>query len=566
MRVLKKLYSFNTVKIAVDDFRHLKNNTIAIVVIIGLIVVPPLYAWFNLAAMWNPYENTGNLKVAIVNNDVGYTGNLAPLEINVGEKLINGIKSNNDFSWVVTSEEKALDKVKSGKYYAAILIPENFSECMMSVVTSKPHQAKIKYYCNEKTNALTPTITKQGADALQNSIQENFCKEAVSISLKLVNNVSDLSKEDTNDVINNLQNNLSNIRTDMNTAAEELSALAGTLKSIETLTDVGVIQSYKGRIAEYKKVLDKYAEYLPAPVYDDIKKLDSVSNEIITNGKNGYAALCSELVSASIRLKNSSDDIQEINRRIDEARNSDDLALLQKILMQNEDTIASFFAQPVELKTTEVYPSSSYGTAMTPFFTCLSLWIGGTVMVALLKVELEKKRREKLVNFRYYQEYFGRGVLFGLIGLGQALLLLAGNLCFLEIDCKHPFYFILAGVIAGAVFVNMIYTFTASFGDVGKAICVLLLVMQVAGSGGTMPIEMMPKAFQIVYPLMPFVHAMTAMREAIYGLYGNTYWIELAKLGIYTAFSLVLGIVLRLPVIRLSRYFKSKLEETRVIG
>ena len=566
MRILRKLYNFNTVKIAVDDFRHLKNNTIAIVVIIGLIVVPPLYAWFNIAAMWDPYENTGNLKVAMVNNDDGYIGKLAPLEINIGETLINEIKSNDDFSWVVTDEESALDNVRSGKYYAAIVIPENFSDCMMSIVTSTPHQAQIKYYCNEKSNALAPTITKKGADALQNRVQEDFCKEAVSFSLKLINNVSNLSKEDTDNLINNLQNNLSNIRTDMTTAAETLSALAGTLKSIETLTDVVIIESYKSKIAEYKKVLDKYEEYLPASVYDDIEELDAKSNEIITNAKNGYTTLCNDLVSTSSKLKNSSEDIEKLNRKIDEARNSDDLALLQRILMQNENTVASFFAQPVELKTTEVYPSSSYGTAMTPFFTCLSLWIGGTVMVALMKVELERKRREKLVKFRYYQEYFGRGVLFGFIGLCQALLLQAGNICFLEIYCKHPFYFILAGVIAGAVFVNMIYTFTASFGDVGKAICVLLLVMQVAGSGGTMPIEMMPKAFQIVYPLMPFVHAMTAMREAIYGLYGNTYWIELAKLGIYTAFSLVLGIVLRLPVIRLSRYFKSKLEETRVIG
>ena len=93
----------------------------------------------------------------------------------------------------------------------------------------------------------------------------------------------------------------------------------------------------------------------------------------------------------------------------------------------------------------------------------------------------------------------------------------------------------------------------------------VLMVIQVAGSGGTFPIEMTPEFFQRVYLLMPFSHAMTAMREAIAGFYGNTYWIELGYLSLFMAASLLLGLVLRRPVIRMNEAFAEKLEDTRLM-
>lgn len=115
------------------------------------------------------------------------------------------------------------------------------------------------------------------------------------------------------------------------------------------------------------------------------------------------------------------------------------------------------------------------------------------------------------------------------------------------------------------MYVNIIYTLTVSFGDVGKAICVILLVIQVAGSGGTFPIEMAPSFFQKVYQFLPFTHSMGAMREAIAGLYGNIYVKELGTLGLFLIFSLLLGLVFRKPVIRLNELFTEKLEETKLM-
>ena len=127
----------NVWKIFQRDMMRVRNNVIALVVIIGISVVPCLYAWFNIAASWDPYSNTGNLKVAVASVDEGYEGSLIPIEINIGDKVLSALRENTQMEWVFTTEEKATSGVKSGKYYAAIVIPKDFSNKMMSVFSEK---------------------------------------------------------------------------------------------------------------------------------------------------------------------------------------------------------------------------------------------------------------------------------------------------------------------------------------------------------------------------------------------------------------------------------------------
>ena len=238
---------------------------------------------------------------------------------------------------------------------------------------------------------------------------------------------------------------------------------------------------------------------------------------------------------------------------------------MKNILGSDPADVSAFIAAPVQKETKVLYPVENYGSAMAPFYTALSIWVGGIVLVAMLKTTVSKETKNKLSHVKNYQMYFGRYILFLLMGLIQSGLICLGDLFFLGIQCEHPVLFLLSGWITSIVFVNIIYTLTVSFGDIGKAVCVVLLVMQVAGSGGTFPIEVAPKFFRLVYPLLPFTHSMTAMRECIGGLYGNTYWLELGKLGIFFVLSLFLGLVLRKPVIRLNELFMEKLESTKLM-
>lgn len=189
----------------------------------------------------------------------------------------------------------------------------------------------------------------------------------------------------------------------------------------------------------------------------------------------------------------------------------------------------------------------------------------GVVLAAMLKVNVSGKALTGVFNPKPHETYIGRSLLFIAIGLLQSSLICLGDLFYLNIQCQHPVYFLFAGWFTSIVYVSIIYALTVSFGDIGKAVCVVLLVMQVAGSGGTFPIEVAPDFFQKVYPLLPFTHSMNAMRECIAGFYSTVYWKELGTLALFLIPALLLGLLLRKPVIRLNDAFTEKLESTKLI-
>ena len=242
-----------------------------------------------------------------------------------------------------------------------------------------------------------------------------------------------------------------------------------------------------------------------------------------------------------------------------------DFSELEDLISGDKDSISSFLAAPVELKTNKVYPIENYGSSMAPFYSTLSIWIGGIVLVAMLKVTVSENGTTGLKHLKLHQIYLGRYLIFLILGLLQSTLICLGDLFYLGIQCKHPFLFLLAGWVSNIVYVNIIYTLTVSFGDIGKAVSVVLLVMQVAGTGGTFPIEVAPGFFKAVYPLLPFTHSMAALREAVGGLYGMDYWIDLGKLCIFLMVSLIVGLVLRKPIIKVNEAFSEKLEETKIM-
>lgn len=725
-------------KIFTGDLKRIQKNAIAWIVILGLSVVPSLYAWFNIAASWDPYSNTGSLKVAVANTDKGYEGDLLPLNINMGEQVISGLRENNQLKWVFTTKKKAVEGVKSGKYYAAIVIPESFSSDMMSLFSEDVKHSDILYYLNEKENAIAPKVTDKGAGAVQKQIDELFTKTISEVGLELMDGLSSMmTQEDSKEAISRVNENIGQI-------ADDLSAAAGTVKafsnmtgsmqqmmestaaflnqtgnSTETnaslLTDTGnsvsslkdalsgtteginqvlmqgssvysavsdqvdqtftslsgdasaAEQSLNGLAGEVQTIIDRYTAFrdslqqisdaLPESLQLIKEQLGSVIGKLNTSiaqqegvrdklneaadkisqsvqdagtyqselkalaeqsagqissvqadyeqnvkGKldelfgtlgntndavssilarlnestqgienlSGSAAsdlgkLKTALDTSVSLLEESSAKISEVRQKLESAAQDGDFQTLKDVLTNSPDVVSEFIAAPVKMETKDLYPVENYGSAMAPFYSTLSIWVGGIILVAMMKVTLSEERKKELGNVKNYQIYLGRYLLFLIMGLIQSGLICLGDLFFLGIQCEHPFLFLLTGWITSIVYVNIIYTLTVSFGDVGKAVCVVLLVMQVAGSGGTFPIEMTPEFFQKVYPLLPFTHSMGAMRETIAGMYGNTYLTELGKLGVFLAASLCLGLVLRKPVIRLNELIIEKLEETKLM-
>ena len=268
---------------------------------------------------------------------------------------------------------------------------------------------------------------------------------------------------------------------------------------------------------------------------------------------------------AAKTMKSEGKDLQRTAKDLRTAVQSGESETVRELLGSDTQTISAFLSAPVDLDTKAMYPVENYGSAMAPFYSVLAIWVGAIVLVAMLKVNLDEERKRELEDLKNHQMYLGRMIFFLIMGLLQSGLVCLGDLFFLEIQCEHPLYFLFAGWITGIVFTIIMYTLTISFGDVGKAVAVVLLVIQVAGSGGTFPIEMTPQFFQSVYKLLPFTHAMSAMRECIGGFYENTYWISLGYLGIYVIIFLFIGLVLRKPIIRLNEKFTEKLESTKLM-
>ena len=156
-----------------NDIRSVTKNLIVFVVIVGISILPALYAWFNIASNWDPYSNTGNLAFAVCNNDKGIE--YKAVKITAGDKIVENLKQNDKMGWVfVDSASEAEEGVKTGEYYAAIVIPEDFSENLLSVTTGKFEQSKLEYYVNEKKNAIAPKITDKGISALEESIDSAY--------------------------------------------------------------------------------------------------------------------------------------------------------------------------------------------------------------------------------------------------------------------------------------------------------------------------------------------------------------------------------------------------------
>lgn len=724
----------NVWKIFQRDMMRVRNNVIALVVIIGISVVPCLYAWFNIAASWDPYSNTGNLKVAVASVDEGYEGSLIPIEINIGDKVLSALRENTQMEWVFTTEEKATSGVKSGKYYAAIVIPKDFSNKMMSVFSEKVEKPEITYYSNAKENAIAPKVTDKGAGAVQRQVNEVFIETVSDTTLTVLQAVSNMTQASgAETIVDNLNTNLNQIAGDLTASAgllESFSDMTGSaqkllnstteflqtvqqqtkesrqtfqetsktfsglddsmdaaadsvgtaLKSAENVYDqmdqvisgafsdesadaqqiastldtlagqVGnVVTAYTSVRDSVAAVADKYPETSPlvdaivvrmdtsiqqqknlqSKLQDSAKGLRDATTDLgtarselknlaaknrenmsgvsasykssvqkslnqlsasLTSSKQEISSLLSQLDQSAngiYKLTDTADsDLSEIQKvlgdsgellteasdriadttaKLDEMETSGDFSELEALISGDKSAISTFLAAPVSLDTHKIYEIANYGSSMAPFYSVLSIWIGGIVLVAMLKVNVSENCTKGLKNVKLHQIYFGRFITFMIVGLFQSTLIALGDLLYLGIQCEHPFLFLLGCWFSSLVFVNIIYTLTVSLGDIGKAVSVILLVVQVAGTGGTFPIEVAPSFFRAVYPLLPFTHSMAALRETVGGMYGMNYWIDLGKLAIFLGISLIVGLVLRKPIIKANDAFTEKLEETKLM-
>ena len=247
-----------------------------------------------------------------------------------------------------------------------------------------------------------------------------------------------------------------------------------------------------------------------------------------------------KLLSLQAHIPSAKSKIQRLTDEIKKADSGIDKNQLFNLLKVDYKQQAEFFANPVKLQENKLYHIENYGSAMTPFYTVLSIWVGSLLMSSLLTTKVEDEENK----YKPYQKYFGRGLLFVIISLFQTLIITLGDMYVLGTQATSPFRFVIFALLISLLFSSIIYTIVCILGNVGKAVCIVLLVLQLGSSGGTFPIQMTSEFFQALYPKVPFTYSIGLLREAVGGVYIPAVERDIKVLFIYLIIVLVGGAIL----------------------
>jgi len=253
------------------------------------------------------------------------------------------------------------------------------------------------------------------------------------------------------------------------------------------------------------------------------------------------------------------DKVIELANRIRDVQEEVDIYHIIELLKEDPDTDKSFFTEPVILHENTVFPIENYGSGMTPFYTVLSLWVGGLLLISILSTNVLQ-----VDQFHAREIYFGKWFLFILIGIGQTFIVTMGDLHILGVEIANPVWFVLFGFIVSLTFMTIIYSFVSIFGDVGKALAIIMLVLQIAGSGGTYPVVLLPKFFQMISPFLPFTYAVGLMREAVGGIVWTNALFDMFMLLVFVLIALIAGSFLKEPINRRTEKLMGKSKDSSI--
>ena len=679
----------NIWRVFCTDLRSLSRSFFACAVVVGIVLLPSLYAWLNIYSNWDPYGNTGGISIAVASLDKGYDDD--GTYVNKGQDVVDDLREATSINWVIVdTEQEATDGVYAGDYYAAVVIDEDFSSKMYRMLTDWTGKPAITYYENAKKNAVATKITDTAVESLKRSISENYLEVVISGIMEQSNLLAaDLTEDDPEAAVKGLlyqaQDLLAASRRMMDAfdaagstggvSAQDAAALEAALANMnKSLPDSGQLQQSAAEIQralyvaaeKAERALEKLesaienapeqksAQQAALDAARDMEKLSGDLTKLADSMPSGeaqtqlraLASRCADLASMLNRLATSADtqelladcdalvkslrtmadklpvtakalrgdlnlvmteladtldgvaelaaDARDIRTALGDTSQALDVTMgllrpaTERMVSSLSDTIdklqgmdgdgyldilidilggdpvayGEYFPEMVQTTVNAVYPIENYGSAMTPFYTVLAIWVGGVILSSILKVHA---RTEGLVNPRPAELFFGRYLLFFVLSQLQAAIIVTGDLYLLKVQCLHPGAMYLTASLTAFTFSLLIYSMALSFGDVGKALVVVIMVMQIAGSSGTFPIELLPEIYQKIYRFFPFPYAIDAMRECICGMYGGYYGQQLAFLLLFAVAALLIGLLVRRPFMGLNHFMEEKLEETELL-
>lgn len=677
------------------------------VVAIAIVILPSLYAWLNIYSNWDPYGNTGGISIAVASLDEDYTTPEGET-VNKGRDVLDDLRESTSINWVVVdTQDEAVEGVRAGDYYAAVVIGEDFTYNMYNMLTQWTGKPTITYYENDKKNAVATKITDTAASNLKQSITENYLEVLIG---NIFRDASDLSQaltaddpvgsaqglltqantlllslnqtlqayanagagggmdsalsQEVSDLVSSMNSHtpstgdltatVSQISREIYAALQKAdSALQQAYQALETAVNGGNNEAalaaadralsaaaqelgkagqavsdwghrFDGQTGSAAQAAQKAAQELSERLFglqaqlnslpglveskDDalaavkscVDAVDALTNRVgdlltpsqsdlaqdikdvagqaegMLDGLKGTAADVRTLLSQAQGLQGSLDSVladgqaaisdasaklTELIENLDLSGTQTQLSTLVDILGGDPAVYGQYFSELVQTSVEPVYPIANYGSAMAPFYSVLAIWVGGVILVALMKVHAKP---DGLLDPKPWHLYFGRYLTFLLFNELQAAVIVTGDLFILGVQCENIGMFYLTGALTSFVFSLLIYSLAISFGDVGKAVVVVVMVLQIAGSSGTFPIELLPQVYRKIYHFFPFPYAIDAVRECLCGMYGNTWLVQIGYLMLFAVAALIIGLFVRKPFIGLNAFVEEKLEESEL--
>ena len=609
----------NIVEIMKSDFKSAFSNPIVTIILIGIIVLPSLYALLNIYACWDPYGNTDEVEFAIANLDNGssYEGK----NINVGNELVKELKNNTKFKWTFVTEKELRDGVYKGDYYAGIVIPKNLSEDILSITSENPKQAKLEYVVNVKANPVAAKLTNTAA----NTVYSNLNAKIVEfINLAAYGKLGELQSglasgaEQLSSGGVLLQEGASEVSSGAEQVEEGAAQIEDGAEQVEGGTQEvndgsELLKEKSGELDEGKKLVEGNASYIqqksdelqkgseeiqasvdPSLIPDGPIKDYAEGNAKVADGSGKIAEGSSKLADGSVQLADGSvqlangsvqladGSIQLANGSVELSQGSVALAggaellsnaaaqalftasaglfssadALSSITGINETLLGEYFFSPIKLETNEIFPVPDYGSSLSPFYIVLSMWVGGLITCVMM----EPKSSEG-TKYSPFEMYAGKLLIYVIMSILQACVTLIGaHLLGIYADNYLLFYF--SAILVSVVFMVLIYSVISAVGTVGKAIIVLLLVLQISSTGGIYPIEIMAKFFQYIHPYMPMTYAIKLVREAQLGVVWSNYIPALAILLAIGLVTVVCSVIVKEKADKPSKYFEERLEDS----
>ena len=718
----------NVLSVFVRDVRRLLRVPAAWVIVLGLAVLPAFYAWVNIIGFWNPYGNTANVRVSVVNRDRGTES--APIAgVDLGDRIVDSLGDNHDIGWAFVDEDTAMRDVRSGRSYAAIVIPEDFSDRLAGLIAGDDKRPALEYYVNEKASPIAPKVTDTAANTVDRQVNATFVSTVSEVVVQAVNQAEDQASDsadaarakadralaDAQDAVASIRSAIADVTdaddpmdltgvratlddvrrlgADAASGLDGLSGLLGTTRTalgqtvgtastafdtgnallsqanakatgalasasgaitaangqvsggLATLQDItdrnatllndlkalsealpdsaGTIAQAIEQLQQANTTLDGTVESLTAlngtiattatdtgALADDLgtatqQALDASAQARSTLNADAWPALGNGLGALSTASGTLGGQLSAQDTLIDQASlivDQLDQALLQtKTALADTDAalarvqtrlgtlrtdlgalssagtldalfggdgtlderkIADFMLSPTVLDEHVVYPVNSYGSGMAPLFTNLAMWAGVFMLVALMKLEADDEGVEDLTAT---QAYLGRWLLLAVMAAAQGLIVTVGDLV-IGVQTVSPVAFVATGVIASVTYSAVAYMLATTLLHVGKALIMVMIIVQIPGAGGMYPIEMMPGFFRALHPFFPFTYAIDALRETIGGFYGNVWWTSMAHLLVFAAVAFAIGIGVRPRLTNVNRLFARQIAQAGILN